>query len=59
MKDHRTILPVNGVGPAAGKSPRDYLRERVTARPIPARIVATLNPAFFGVDRRELRRAGK
>ena len=28
MKDHRTILPVNGVGPAAGKSPRDYLRER-------------------------------
>ena len=28
MKDHRTILPVNGVGPAVGKSPRDYLRER-------------------------------
>lgn len=37
MKDHRIIIPANGIGPAAGKSPRDYLRERAARRHRPGR----------------------
>lgn len=32
MRDQKTIKAVNGIGPAAGKSARDYLRERDARR---------------------------
>ena len=32
MRDQTTIKAANGIGPAAGKSARDYLRERDARR---------------------------
>lgn len=50
------VKALNGIGPGAGKGARERATERAFAQPIVPRIVATLNPRFFGINPRAGRR---